>query len=362
MKPSKLKFDGFSLDRLKSELLGKINYSILTKPDCTKLSNIIVESGKGYISESTLYRLFFQFEKHHPNKSTLDIICRFLEYKDGNEFIEKLAESRLELHYNGINTLPNKNNGLLFYSIEHTAKGPLTEFFEETNEQPHQFKTDISISIFNALLKTTKQDWFFNEFAGQPYVREYFFERGHDTKFRIKNYDKAYLKYLESVHSDKDLQNFQDYIFGNCVLFRHYYVSKKAKEALNQAAMLYQKELPLDTHEHDIHIWPYIRYAAYKLWYLEITKAKPNELELYANYLLDLCKRLKAKVVPHDQKILFHTVAETFIHSSVSVQFHWDLKKVFINEFKFLPEIIYSKHLKYSLPYFDQNGAITNIP
>jgi hypothetical protein len=116
----KPEFDQFTLDRLKFELLKKIGWSVSTKPDCAKLSILIVENGNGYVSESTLYRLFFQSEKYKPYKSTLDIICQFLDYKDSNEFVEKLAESRLQLHFSGINTLPTKKNGLLFYSIEHT--------------------------------------------------------------------------------------------------------------------------------------------------------------------------------------------------------------------------------------------------
>ncbi len=362
MSTIKPQFDQFTLDRLKFELLKKIGWSVSTKPDCAKLSVIIVESGIGYISESTLYRLFFQFEKHRPYKSTLNILCQFLDYKDSNDFVEKLAESRLQLHASGINTLANQYNGLLFYCIEHTSKTPLIEFFEETHELPHQFKEDVSVAIFDSLVKTTQYDWFFKEFASQSYVREYFFERGHDTKFRIKNYDQAYFKYLESVRADKDIQHFQDYIFGNSVLFRHYYISQKSNQALEQANVLYKKNLNVDAHQNELHIWPFIRYTAYKLWYLEITKAKLVEIEGYARYLLDLCQQLKVKVSKDDQKILFHTVAETFVHSSLPESYHWTLKTLFKNGFVSVPEVIYNKHLKYSLPYFDQNGAINSRP
>jgi hypothetical protein len=358
MKTFKPHFDQFALDKLKFALLEKIGYKISTKPDCAKLADIISESGYGRISESTLYRLFFQFEKHKPYKSTLDILCQFMGYKDSIEFIEKLAESRQQLHFSGINTLPNKSNGLLFYCIENTAKSPLIDFFDETNELDHSFKTDVSVAVFDGLLKTSQHDWFFKEFAQEKYIREYFLERGHDTQFRIKNYDQAYLTYLESVHKDKDITHFQDYLFGNCVLFRYYFISQKTTKAQEQAKVLYEEKLNVEAHQNDLFIFPFIRFTAYKLWYLELTNLKPIELEGYALYLIDLCQRFKGQFEMMEQKILFHTVAETFVHSSIPESFHWELKKVFKDAFQCLPEVIYTKHLKYSLPYFNMNGLL----
>jgi hypothetical protein len=195
----KVAFSQFDIDRLKLKLLKKIGWAVSTKPDCAKLSDIINKSGSGHISESTLYRIFFQFEKHKPYKHTLDILCQFLDYKDSNHFKEEISESRQQLHLSGINTLTNKSNGLLYYSIQHTAKNPLLDFFEETSELNYEFKLDVSVAVLDALLKSTQQDWFFKEFTTNKNKREYFYEQVHDTKFRINNYDKAYIKYLESV-------------------------------------------------------------------------------------------------------------------------------------------------------------------
>jgi hypothetical protein len=358
MKTYKPQFDQFALDKLKLALLEKIGYKISTKPDCTKLSDLIMESGHGHISESTLYRLFFQFEKHSPYKSTLDILCQFMGYKDSIEFIEKLADSRQQLHFKGINTSSSESNGLLFYCIEHKAKKVLSDFFKEINEQNHQIKTDVSVAIFDSLLKSSQRDWFFKEFAQEKYIRAYFFERGHDTKFRIKNYDQAYITYLESVNKDKDLNHFQDYLFGNCVLFRYYFISQKSTKAREQAKVLYEEKLNVEVHQNDLFIFPFIRYTAYKLWYLELTNAKSTEREGYAIYLIDLCQTLKGQLGTMEQKILFHTVAETFVHSSIPESFHWELKKVFKDAFQRLPEVIYTKQLKYSLPYFNENGLL----
>lgn len=337
--------------------MAKIGYKISTKPDCSKLSDLIIESRHCFISESTLYRLFLQSKNHRFYKSTLDILCQFLGYQDSVEFNEKLTESRQQLHLSGIH-LSSKSNNLLFYCIENTAKNPLIDFFEETNELDHGFKTDVSVSIFDGLVKSTKQDWFFKEFAQNKYIREYFFERGHDPKFRIKHYDQAYLTYLESVHKEKDLKHFQDYLFGNCVLFRYYFINQKTTKALKQGKVLYAAKLNVEAHQNDLFIFPFIRYTAYKLWYLSLTNSKTIEREGYALYLIDLCQRLKGQLETMEQRILFHTVAETFVHSSIPESFHLELKTIFSDAFQHLPEVIYTKHLKYSLPYFNENGLL----
>jgi hypothetical protein len=351
-------YDQYTIEKLKSEIFKKIGWPISNKPDCAKLSELISQSKIGQLSESTLYRLFFQPDKHTLYKTTLDIICKFLGYKDSFEFIEKVDTTRGQLHINGINTLGNKRNSLVFHCIENTAKTPLLNFFEEFDEHSHQFKTDVSITLFDSLLKSSQQDWFFKNFSDQKYIREYFLERGHDTKFRIKNYDQAYLKYLKHVKKDKDIYNFQDFIFGNCVLFRYYFLTKKSDQALQQARILYHEKLNVEAHQNELYIYPFIRYTAYRLWYLEMIRANGFEIESYGLFLIDLCSRLKEKLGFMEQKILFHTIAETFLYSSLPEKFHWNLKDLYKEDYKRLPDNIYQKHLSYSMPYFNENGLL----
>jgi hypothetical protein len=338
MNTSKPYFNQFALERLKFEIIAKIGYRIFTKADCAKLSDIIIESGHGYISESTLYRLFFQVEKHQPYKSTLDLLCHFLGYKESNEFFEKLASSQQKLHRIGISTLLNKGNGLLFYCIENTTKNALFDFFDETNELDHQFKTDVSVALFDSLLKSSKQAWFFEEFSKNKYIREYFFEFGHDPKFRIKNYDEAYIKYMESICMGKDIQQTQDFIFGNCVLFRYYFLTGNFNEAMQNAKALYNHETDVCSLKNHLYIFPFIRYTAYKLWYLEMTNAEHTKIKEYAWFLIDLCKQMKNNLPMVEKKILFHTVAETFVNSKLPETFHWDLKTLFADHYSRFPK------------------------
>jgi len=351
-------FDQFTTDRLRYELLKKIGWSISNKPDCAQLSDLIFQSGFGQISESTLYRLFFQFSKHRPYKNTLNILCKFLGYSDSLEFNEKLMQFREELHRNGIFTQKGHNKSLLFSCIEHTAKRPLLDFFEEVSKHSHEFKTAIGVSIFDSLLIGTQQKWFFDNFVHQPFVRTYFFEKNHDTKFRIPHYDYAYKAYLKGVNPFDGVRQLQDYVFGNCILLRHYIISSEKKDAFKISKAIYEQPLPENDLKKKLYIFPYIRYKAYKLWYLEIKNKPISECEAYANYLLNLAQQLKSELPFLEQKIVLHTLAETFIHSTLPERFHWGLKQVFADLYKTIHPSIYQKHLKYSLPYFCENGLL----
>jgi hypothetical protein len=362
MATPKIQFDRFATDRLRAKLSDKIGYHLTNKPDCAKLSDLLVENGFSYLSESTLYRFFFLPDRHTPYKNTLDVLCRFVGYRDSPDFLDRLVPERTMLHENGINTLGPTSNSLLFYSIEHQSESPLLDFFSQMDGSPVAFRESICLSLFDSLLKNTQTDWFFRSFAHHHYIREYFLEKGHDPKFRIKNYEQAYLLYLDRINKKNDIKQFQDFVFGNCVLFRYYFFEGKKEKALGTGAKLYQNILSIEPYQHDLFVFPFIRFAAYKLWYLQLKGAKANELADYAHYLLDLGARLRAVFSHHEQKILLHTLAETFLHSHLPESFHDELKRIFAAEYRLLPEAVFSKHLKYSLPYFNMDGLLYHRP
>jgi hypothetical protein len=351
-------FDLFALERLKVKLSEKIGWLISNKSDCLKLSQIILENNSGKISDSTIYRIFFQSEKHKPYKYSLDILCKFIGFRDSRDFLYKIQDTREALHFNGISTEHQYKKSLLFYSLEHQAKYPLMDFFEETSESSHEFKRDISITIFDSLQMSSKQQWFFKNFAQQNYIRKYFFERGHDPKFRIKEYEYGYIEYLKNIDKEKDVHQLQDFLFGHCVLFRYYFLCNQTEQALSIGKILFEAEDLADIPFQGLYIFPFIRFKAYLLWYYEITFESRKIKDDYAHYLLNLVKRLKANFELPERKILFHTVAETFLYSSLSLSFHQRLKELFAEEFKRIPEAVYNKHLKYSLSYFEQNGLL----
>jgi hypothetical protein len=355
-------FDQFELENLKIKLSEKIGFTIANKPDCAKLSEIITTSKNGYLSETTIYRIFFQFGKHKFYKNTYDILCKFIGYNDSIEFLEITRANKENLNTTFFNKEKSNYNSLLFFCIENKSYKPLNNFFEAIEKETHEFKNYISIFLFDSLIFSSKTTNFFQFFANQKYIREYFFEKGHDPKFRIKNYEIGYLNYLNCSEKYKNENQLQDYIFGNCVLFRHYFLNQKSQSALNIGKKIYTEFNTLELKKSNIHIFPFIRFISYKLWYLKITKTDELLIEDYACYLLNLCKSLKTELEYIDTKFLFHTVAETFLYGYLPERYHWELKEIFADEYKKIPEIVFTKNLKYSLSYFEMNGLLYHRP
>ena len=355
-------FDQYTLDSLKFKLSDKLGFAITSKSDCAALSEMLKKSDWGNVSESTIYRLFFQSQTNSPYKNTLDILCRFIGFRSCYEFYESQVALREQLHHNGINTYDISSRSLLYYCIQNNSTKPLHDFFESIDPAIEQFKVSITTSLFDSLIQTTKPIIFLKKFAHQKFIRQYFFEYGHDPLFRIKDYDLGYAYYLEGLSIENDIEQLQDYIFANCVLFRNYYLQKKYDKAREVALKLFNKGIDIESVRNHLYIFPYIRFTAYKLWYFELISDKKSEIDSYAEFLLNLCNKLLPELDNYRRKILYHTIAETFLYSAITEDFHHRLKKIFHADFNELPPIIYTKHLKYSLPYFDCNGLLNQRP
>ena len=353
-------FDEYAIERLKFKFSEKIGFIVSNRPDCYKLSEIINQSGYGSVSDTTIYRLFFSSKKHSPFKHTMDILAMFLGYKNSIELLENINSTRDSLDFNGINTVQDTTNNLMFYCIENGAYKPLLNYFNSLEDLPIFLKEKVGLNLYDNILKSTKQIQIFNKFSNQTFFREYLLEKAHDPKFRIKNYELGYLNYLEGTDKSKSIKQFQDYLFGNCVLFRHYYLNNHYTKAELVGDNIFNDISSLEPFENDLYIFPFIRFEAYKLWYLKMKNAIQNDQIEYAHYLLDLCKNRKSHLELYEKKVLFHTVAEAFLNSDLPEKYHWDLKQIFSNEFEIFPDKLYSKHLKYSLNYFEPNGLINH--
>lgn len=355
-------FDSYSINILKIELSEKAGFVIAGKPDCLRLSEIISRNGNGYISESTLYRFFFKSEKHIPYKNTLDLLSSFLGYKDCFDFLDHISSTRNFLHRNGTDTTNPPGASLLYFCIENCTFKPLNEFFEALSDSTEIFREHITISLFDSLRKSKMQTAFFKYFADHRYVREYFLEKGHDPKFRIKNYDFAYLSYIEKTDQYKNIRHFQDYIFGNTVLLRYFFLNKQHDNSLSIGIKLYGQHNDIESYKKEMHLFPYLRFTAYKLWFLQMMDFDKTKLEDYAYYLLDLLEKLKSDCSFYEQKILFHTIAETFLNSNLTEIFHLKLKNTFTKNKEMFPENIFLKPLKNFLPFVEPNGLIYHRP
>lgn len=354
--------DLYIVEKIKAELARKMGYLIANKSDCRKLSEIILAQGIGYISESTLYRLLLCPSDKNHYKSTVDIISIFLGFHNSEDLIDSFNKIKYYVNFNGIHPLPTSKKTLLYYSIEGNNFQTLHHFFYGLDDCPIEIKEATAIALFDALIDTKNSHVFFENFAQTKYVRNYLLEQLHDPHFRINNYDYAYKLYLKGLNINKDIGEFQDYIFGSSVLFRSYYLKKDYAGAREIGKKLYQQIYSLEENNSGLHIFPFIRYTAYKLWYLNLVGENSIKQFDYGNQLLELCQSLQQKLNSIEQRIVFHTTAEAMVNTNLPYFFHKKLKDIFQDNFKAMPDSIFSKHIKHSLPYFEVNGLLYHRP
>ena len=207
-------FDEYALECLKRMVSEKIGYQISNRPDCLKLSEIISENGIGYISDTTIYRLFFHNGKHKPYRYTTDILSIFAGYKNSHDFLDSINATRGTLYQHGINSIGKTNKSLIFYCIQNETYKPLMDYFDSLEETPESIKESVCLNLYDSLIASNKQVPFFNEFAKNNFFREYLLEKGYDPKFRIQNHEIAYIKYIKNTDINSNFEHMQEFIFG----------------------------------------------------------------------------------------------------------------------------------------------------
>lgn len=358
----KIVFNTTDVNKLKQQVINKAGFAILTKPDCLRLSNLFLSAGAGYISETTIYRIFLKEENLHvPYKSTLDILCKFLGYNDILEYIITLNDSN--------NYLLNKNvsdiafDNLLVSCIKNQNFKTLSDYFEILESESKATKECVVLNLFDVLASNDFTIPFFKKFSDNRFVREWFLESGHDPKFRIPNYDQAYLFYLKKVNSTKDSSELQQYVFANSVLFRSSFLNKDYVSAVNYGSKLYDNALlDFDSNSLDLHLFPFVRYISYRLLYLQLVNVPKVQVLDYAEYLLEFTKINIVNADSFSRKIVFNTLGEVLLYSKLPYKFQLKFKNMFEKDFYDL-NIEGSKHQIIDLlPYLQPNGLLNHRP
>jgi hypothetical protein len=359
MPASRYNLNTFTLSELKSELTLKLRFSIVGKPACAKLSEVLVNEGYGYLSVATLYRLFVKFEGIAPYQNTLNILANFIGYDCWPDFVKKI-----EAQNHNYSSTQKKvvTNTLIYFCIESGATEPLLSFFESIEDMDHEFKAKVALDIYDSLLKTKNPEEFFSTFIDNKFVKEYVLEIMFDPAFRIKNYEHAYKLYCNDFKKATSIATIQDYIFSQSVLFRHYFLSGNVPEASRIGKRIYSDNSIASTDLDSIFIFPNIRYRAYKIWYFQLIGHPKNNIEDYVSELLDYCRSKYKSFEIDERKIVFHCVAEVFCSVNVDIAYHLVLKTIFKDEFGTIPNFVFDKSLKKALPYFEVNGLLYYRP
>ncbi len=359
MGKSRYTLNNYTLSELKSQIAVKLRFPINGKPDCLKLSEILLENGFGSISDTTLYRLFVNYNGIIPYQNTLDILVNYIGYSCWSDFVEKIEVK----NYNYSTTQQKEtNNTLIYFCIESNATKPLTSFFESIQDMEYKYKVKVALDVYDSLLKVKKPELFFFKFNTNKFVKQFVLEDGFDPAFRIKNYDFAYKLYSKSSINTNSLDSIQDYVFSQSVLFRHYFLNGNLEESLAIGTNLYTQNIISTSDLDTIFIFPNIRFRAYKIWYYQLIGKPTSSIEDYVIELMDYCKNSYNTLDELGKKIVFHCMAEVFCSSNVDTKYHFNLKMLFKEEFIEIPAFLFEKPLKKSLPYFEPNGLLHYRP
>lgn len=355
-------FDAFSVYELNLQLMKKLGYSIKSKSDCSKLSESIFKEGLGLISQSTLYRILLYDKEHKPFYNTLSIITQFLGYQDWEDFCKAIHSKKKFEYTNGHLSNSNIEKSLLYQCIQLESYKPLEELFNNIQDVEQEARDSITLALYDSLLAIPNTMPFFKHFRNNIFVREAFFEYGVDPTFRIANYDEGFKLYLSNYKPNRGLLDLQSFIFGNCVLFRHYYLKGELEKALFIGQTLYEKLLLSESEIDSIYIFPRLRYVSLKLLYLKLINISANQEENYVVYLLEYVKSVYSSLDYVNRRIVFYNIAEAFLVARISKTYQEQLKSIFENEFALFPLGLIHKPLTKVLSYFEPNGLLQHRP
>ena len=343
------------------KVIETIAFPIYTKADCRKVCELFELKGLPVISESTLYRLFLlESSDNIPYLQTLDILAKFCNYKDWYSLEKHLNElSTFEWSFGKVHVKNRSTLSLLTSCIHHNELKSVYDFSEQFDGSLELQKKGALGEEFYKALKTNpnKNDLFFKNFSKLPAVREGFFEYMADPTFIIPNYEIGLKYYLFGIKPEHSAKSLQDFVFGNCLLFRYYFLHKNKLETKTLGVNLYEtynfsvKDLA------QIHVFPRIRYLAYKLLYLN-TINSILEIEKYEDWLLNYVSKKLQKLSLEEKRIVFHTIADTFVNNTLTkIDKHRQLKNMFIDVINTLPDFVKEISLKDALPYLNRNAA-----
>lgn len=344
---------------LKIELWQKKGIRVFSKSDCNQLRDRIFKEGLGYLSESTLYRLFLSPKFHKPYFNTLNIITQFLEYPDYLTFYESNT-SNLNLNTNL--GLKHHKKSLLYFTIEEETYKPLYSFFEALNEESESIKSHNVLHLYDVLLHSSKTKSFFKTFANNSFLRQEFFEKGFDPLFRIPEYEYGFIQYLKSVKPSQDLAEFESFIFGNSILFRHYFLSNNTAKAHSIGSILFEEDFSIEHYINQVHWYPLIRYHAYKLWYMHMVNHFSFSAESAVEKALDFCEKNYSLWNWHECSMALHTFSEVFSHFRISYSHEIRFKHIFQSLLQKINPTLIQKPISNLLPYFEPNGLVVHRP
>jgi hypothetical protein len=346
------------IQELKKQIMIWATFPIRSKGDCVILSKKILDSGAGYISESTLYRLLLSNNKSHsfyPN--TFDKLSQFVGKKDMTDFQKWFNQKKETDLMHGIITGQSNNIKSLIKVCVHTNSfNPLYLYTEQLTDLDFYNKMSLGFEFYQSLLINKNDNLeFFKRFAHLPIIRQSFFEQCIDPEFKLTGYEEGLKYYLKEVNPVKSIQGHQDYIFGNCMLFRYHFLNNNKTLAAMHGKQLYQK-LELKSDELDaLFIFPRMRYMNYKVWWYDLNNSA-HKVEQQINDILTYCEHHIATWQENELRIAFTCMAEVLTYGNYNRTYNIKLKNIFKTFLESFSSNFINMELQDILPYTNQDG------
>lgn len=360
MPKPKFRISSAVLNALKMKLEDALSYRIHNKPDCKQAALVISEKTGRRISESTIYRLFlWENNMNSPYLQTLEILAEFIGYPSWVELEIHLIELCKFRVKSGVfaDSYDKEPFSVLFHCIKTKSFGALCSFFNQfPNDMSFEKKLILGEEIYASLYRNPESTMeFYKEFHAVPIVRESFFEYFADPQFKLSHYAEGLNLYLKNIHPLDSIQSLQDYIFANCLLFRHYFFSEQIESLKELGQRLYSDLIfPTEALE-QIHIYPQIRYRTYYLFY------RCNQVgfdEVYWRWLVDYAIELSKSYSTWEQKIIVHTVLDALQFDEHYLQLTYDIfQSKFTELFSMIPPYLNQRPVCQQLRFLDTNAV-----
>lgn len=336
---------------LLESIFNKTGIFISTKNDCRIISQFIANEKIGFLSESTLYRFFlYPSNTSKPYKNTYNVLAKFCGYSDWNTFLKYYDSNYL---YNEPKFLNNSINIVIENFVVNENFKPLIEIYNTLEKENYKTQEFFGVKTFINFQKTNLFPKFIREYGDHPFVRTILIESLFDPYYRMNGYAEGIENYM--LKTNKQSKDYiRDLVFSQAVLFRNYYLNHHEK-AFEVGKKLYEDPI-WEAEINNLHVFPKIRFMAYKFWYLHLKFNGSSQLNDYSSYFKDWIKNeIKNTETIHELNIIFHTAKEVLQNLKLN-----ELE----NEIKLIFEIRISNQFTHRLEFdnlYNPNGIISVI-
>lgn len=349
-----------TISELKNEVLKMASFPIRTKADAGYLALLMKRNGVDGVSESTIVRFLNQSKNDHKfYLNTLDKFAVFCGRKDFDDFEKWLKnESEIGFSYGKIRDVKNQTKSLIKICLYQKQYKPIREYVEQFEDLSIDSQLRLGFEFYQSLLTNSSSNIrFYKDFSHIKVIRESFFERCFDPDFNIPDYEIGFNYYLKNINPEQSKSQLQDYIFGNCVLLRHYYIKKNYNKAIKHASNLYLT-YDFNNNMDTLFIYPKMRYLSYRILYFKLINDQRKLLD-QVKEILYYCKDNANNSDYFEQRIVFSCIADTFILAGVGEKYKLELKNTFSELLKSYSDDFLNHSLNYVLKYTDMNGIRT---